>query len=69
LETLKRIQANGLSSNTAIPHALIEAVIKQGYDWHVWTVDDAKTARRMAALGAKSITTNKPEFLRNALVE
>jgi glycerophosphoryl diester phosphodiesterase len=69
LETLKRIQANGLSSNTAIPHALIAAVIKQGYDWHVWTVDDAKTARRMAALGAKSITTNKPELIRNALVE
>jgi glycerophosphoryl diester phosphodiesterase len=69
LETLKLIQADGLSSNTAIPHSLIAALRKQGYQWHVWTVDDPKTARRMAALGAKSITTNKPDAIRKSLAE
>lgn len=69
LSTLKRIQANGLSSNTNVPESIIETVFKQGYQWHVWTVDDPKTAKRMQALGAKSITTNVPRVIRQHLVE
>ena len=69
LKTLKLIQADGLSSNTAVPNSVIEAVRKQGYEWHVWTVDDLKTARHMQALGAKSITTNTPAEMRKNLIE
>lgn len=69
LSTLKRIHADGLSSNTAVPESLIEAVRKQGYKWHVWTVDDPKTAKRMKALGAASITTNIPKILSEGLAE
>ena len=64
LNTLKLIQADGLSSSTAVPEALIETVRKKGYQWHVWTVDDPETAIRMNALGAKSITTNVPRAIR-----
>lgn len=61
LNTLKAIQADGLSSNPAAPHCVIEAVIQQGYEWHVWTVNNPAEARRMIALGASSITTDVPE--------
>jgi glycerophosphoryl diester phosphodiesterase len=69
MNTLKRIDADGLSSNTDIPESLIETVLQQGYQWHVWTVDDPKTASRMKVLGAKSITTNVPKTIRTHLVE
>ena len=60
LKTLKQIQADGLSSNTAVPASVIEAVSQQGYEWHVWTINDLNTARRMQALGVLSITTDVP---------
>ena len=64
LKTLKQIQADGLSSNTAVPASVIEAVSQQGYEWHVWTINDLKTARRMQALGVLSITTDVPGSMR-----
>jgi len=60
LKTLKQIQADGLSSNTAVPASVIEAVSQQGYEWHVWTINDLNTASRMQALGVLSITTDVP---------
>lgn len=33
----------------------------------IWTVDEADTARRLAAAGVDGITTNRPAFLRAAL--
>ena len=64
LKTLKQIQADGLSSNTAVPASVIEAVSQQGYEWHVWTINDLNTARRMLALGVLSITTDVPGTMR-----
>lgn len=64
LKTLKQIQADGLSSNTALPASVIEAVSQQGYEWHVWTINDLNTARRMQALGVLSITTDVPGSMR-----
>jgi glycerophosphoryl diester phosphodiesterase len=69
LETLALIQANGLSSNSAIPESFIEAIEQKGYAWHVWTIDDLETAQRMHALGAKSITSNRAGFIRKNLLE
>jgi glycerophosphoryl diester phosphodiesterase len=69
LSRLKLAGADGLSSNTDIPEQLVEALRSNGYEWHVWTVDDPKTAMRMQSLGARSITTNVPKTLRAALVE
>ncbi len=49
-----------MSSNTLVPHSVIEAVRDADYEWHVWTVDNPKVAKRMQELGAGLITTNKP---------
>ena len=69
LNTLKVIQSDGIDANSAMPESFIEPIIKQGYEWHVWTIDDLKTAKRMADLGVRSITTNRPGYLRAHLVE
>ena len=69
LETLALIHSDGLSSNITIPQPFIEAIEQKGYEWHVWTVDDLKTAKRLKTLGAKSIISNKPGYIRNNLVE
>jgi glycerophosphoryl diester phosphodiesterase len=65
---LKRSRADALSSK-AVPEHFNEAFIKrlrdEGYDeFHVWTVDDPKVARFYRDLGAASITTNRPGWLR-----
>lgn len=69
LQTLTGIRADGLSSNTKIPDAFIPAIADAGYEWHVWTVNDVATAQRMKALGARSITTDFPARIGNALAE
>lgn len=38
-----------------------------GLELHVWTVDDVALARRWIALGAASLTTNRPGWLREQL--
>lgn len=45
------------------------AVKASGLALHVWTVDDTAEARRVAALGVDSITTNRPDVIRKALAE
>jgi len=45
------------------------AVKASGLALHVWTVDDPAEARRVAALGVDSITTNRPALIRQALAE
>ncbi len=36
-------------------------------DLLAWTVDDPREAKRLAALGVKAITTNKPDLIRSSL--
>lgn len=36
-------------------------------DLLAWTVDDPQEAKRLAALGVKAITTNKPDLIRSSL--
>lgn len=51
----------------ALPEASIEAIRSHGYEWHVWTIDDQPSAGRARSLGAASITTNRPGYIREAL--
>lgn len=68
LHTLKDIRADGFSSSQeGITEALIKGVQAEGYEYHVWTVDDAATARRFLDWGALSITTNVPGVMRSRL--
>lgn len=68
LATLAEINADGLSSNVKIPKAFVAELKEQGFDWKVWTVNDSRTAKRMQAWGAKSITTDVPGRMRSFLL-
>lgn len=69
LSTLKKLRADGLGSQA---HDLVDvpfaaAIRDAGFELHVWTVDDPLVARRCAKLGVRSITTNRPGWLRQQL--
>ena len=38
-----------------------------GLEVHAWTVDKPQEARRLAALGVDSITTNRPDLVMEAV--
>lgn len=68
LATLKQSKADGFSSSKdLIDEAFIARVRKEGYEYHVWTVDEVETARRFVDWGAGSITTNMPGAIRQGL--
>jgi len=68
MENLAKTKADGLSSGKDhISKSFIEKVMKNGYEYHVWTVDDIKTAKRFKEWGAKSITTNVPGYMKKSL--
>ncbi len=50
-----------------VDKAFVEKVKAAGLSCYVWTVDDPDDARRMVAIGMDGITTNRPDFLREAL--
>lgn len=67
MNTLKMINADGIDTNAAIPESFIRSIIKQGYEWHVWTIDEPQEAKQMSGLGVVSITTNRPGYIRKHL--
>ncbi|MFK7909597.1 MAG: glycerophosphodiester phosphodiesterase [Akkermansiaceae bacterium] len=68
LSTLKEINADGFSSCQSInDETYAKRVIQTGYEFHLWTIDDVKTAERFTEWGAKSITTNVPGKIRAQL--
>jgi glycerophosphoryl diester phosphodiesterase len=70
LTILGQINADGFSSNrNAIDEAFVNGVKENGYEHHVWTVDDAETALRFGRWGSASVTTNVPGHMRKYLVE
>jgi len=64
LKTIEQNKLDAISSNTGIRQAYVDAITAKGYEWHVWTVNDEKTARKMKARGVKSITTDVPEKMK-----
>lgn len=70
LNTLKQTKADGFSSHKdIISEPFIRSVMENGYEYHVWTVDDLKTANRFNSWGANSITTNVPDYIKKNLVK
>ena len=63
------IKATGFSSkaDARLDQGFVKAIRDAGFEYHCWTVDDVATARRFFDLGALSVTTNRPEFLRKGL--
>ena len=67
--TLDRIGADGLSckAHDCVDGAFVAAIRASGREFHVWTINGAVAARRFARLGADSITTDRPRWLRRQL--
>jgi glycerophosphoryl diester phosphodiesterase len=68
-QTLEWVGAEGFSSSSAIPEEYVNPVKSRGYEWHVWTVNDLEKAGQMKELGVQSITTDRPGYLREHIVE
>ena len=66
LETLREIDADGFSSSKNATQKIIETIKSKGYPYHVWTVNDRKLAKQLSSWGVKSITTDRPLFIRQA---
>ena len=66
-KTANGIRADGVDLE-ARPEAIDEAFMRHlraaGLEVHVWTVNDAKLARRMIELGVDGIATDRPGWLR-----
>jgi len=71
LRTLQSIKADGLGSNAnpQITKEHLAQLRRAGFHHHVWTVNDAETARKFLSLGTQSITTDVPGKLREALAK
>ncbi len=69
LQTLERTGASGLASRARsfVDAAFVRALRAAGMEFHVWTVNAPHTATRFLELGADSITTNRPGWLRERL--
>ncbi|MCC5847317.1 MAG: glycerophosphodiester phosphodiesterase [Verrucomicrobia bacterium] len=67
LEILAETGADGFSSGKVhITPAFIRRIIDAGYEYHVWTVNHVRTARRFHRAGAASITTDRPGAIKRA---
>lgn len=69
LATLREIKADGFSSraDARLTSEYINTLSNAGFEYHCWTVDAPEVARKFLKLGALSVTTNRPAFLREAL--
>ncbi len=70
-DSLSRTRADGLGSEAnreIFNDSFIQNLTENGLkEFHVWTVDNAKDAEYYQSLGAFSITTNRPGFIRKKL--
>ena len=65
----KAAKLDGLDLNYGFPidKEFVEKVHAAGLKLYTWTVDDPAVAQTQADAGVDGITTNRPEFLRDAL--
>jgi glycerophosphoryl diester phosphodiesterase len=65
----KEARADGLDVNwkSGIDAEYVGLVRRAGLELHAWTVNDAEQARKLAAVGIASITTDRPGWLREQL--
>ncbi len=69
IETASDCRADGVGIKAA-PHidtAFVKELETAGLGLHIWTVNDPATAQRFIDLGAQSITTDRPGWLRAQL--
>ena len=66
---LKKVNADGLDckAHESIDENFAKSLKYQGFEFHIWTVDNVEIAKRFQSLGVNSITTNRPLWLREHL--
>jgi len=69
IATAKKIGADGLDLQASEPldEGACRKIQSAGLELQVWTVDDPKVARQYLDWGAKSVTTNRPSWMRGEL--
>lgn len=70
LNTLAKSAATGLGTNgnlDVIDQSFVGAVQAAGMEVHVWTINDANQARTFKSLGVRSVTTDRPAFIRSEI--
>ena len=69
LDTLRNCRADGLASRSrgVLERSFVAALREESREIHVWTVDAAAEARRLAELGVDSIMTNRPLWIGRSL--
>jgi len=68
---LRQCKADGLGTEAnreAVTADFVRELRNAKIEFHTWTVDNPDTARYFRSLGVESITTNRPEFMRNTLL-
>ncbi|MBU1054584.1 MAG: glycerophosphodiester phosphodiesterase [Proteobacteria bacterium] len=70
LKTLRFTHADGYSLKThkSVTESFVRQILEQGYEYHVWTIDDIRMAQKYRKYGVTSITTNCPGYLKEKLV-
>ena len=63
LKVLKDINADGLDSHRSIPDTISKAILGAGFEWHAWTINDLRTAKKLGGRGIHSLTTDRPKLL------
>jgi glycerophosphoryl diester phosphodiesterase len=69
-KTLKEIRADGLGTKAetqVVDRKFVEKLADIGCEFHVWTINEIPLAQQFQKLGAISITTDRPRFLRDGL--
>ncbi|QDS93283.1 Glycerophosphoryl diester phosphodiesterase [Roseimaritima multifibrata] len=67
---LQNTKATGLGTNgnlSVVNESFADAVKASGVELHIWTVNDPAHAKQFASLGAASLTTDRPAFIREQL--
>lgn len=70
LDTLKRCKADGLDCKANLQVLSSDFVAKlrsEGFEFHCWTVNDPALANDLKSLGVDSITTDRPQWLRERI--
>lgn len=70
LKSLQHTDATGLGTQGnlhVLDASFVDAVRAANKEFHVWTVNEAEDAKTLKSLGADSITTDRPAFIRRAI--
>lgn len=54
---------------TIVDRAFIKAAVQSGVEVHTWTIDDGAQMRQLLDLGVHGIVTDRPDILRDVLIE